>query len=504
MNIDYEKLKYRRQFYLTPEPIFIDGSFNHIMIKNTYHLYYHIDLNFTSRQSQKQSLYILGDLFDPYNPSYTNEDIIDELSGSAFKELLVKSNIYTGRYVIIFIDENNIQIFNDPATSRKVFYTIRSNQVWCGSQPHILADHLKIPETKDDEKLQYFESDLFARNEFIGIYQYTIYDEIYQLAPNHYLDYNLLNRVRFWPNEPLDILPIDEVVKKSGDLVRGYMNAIYNRYRKLMLPVTAGMDSRLLLAASRDICQNIIYYINKTPSMGDDDIDLRIGKKVVESLGLKYHVLNIDEDSNEKFREIYLKNTIYPFEKRLPLIYNIYFKKYSDYINLPANFSEVGRNAWVFHRSNINGKDLVYASYAGNFKYAIEKSNEWICEVKDICNQNNVNMLDLHYWENRISTWCTHYSSNKDIAQEEVLPLNSRLLMITLLSTKRKYRDEDICFLHRKILRYLWKETLDVPINPTFQKFYLKLFKRIGIFYFYFMLKHQAKILYDQILDRSS
>ncbi len=492
---DYNRLIYRRQFYLTPTSVQIEGLFNHVQLNNIYNLYYHQDLNFSFRNSNKISLYLLGDIFDPYNPTYTNNDVINSLITYSFKELLLKTNIYTGRYVFIFVEGEIIQIFNDPATARKIYYTEFSDQIWCGSQPHVLANLLNIAKSTDKDKLAYFESDYFIKKEFAGIYHYTIYDEIYQLSPNHYLDFNLKKRVRFWPNERINIMPIDEVVKKSGDLVTGFMKALYHRYKKLMLPITAGMDSRFLLAASRNISQDVFYYIYKLPKMKTNHLDIRIGKKVVESLGLKFHILTADQDIDEKFREIYLKNTFYPYENRLPLI-NTYFKLYPDYINLPGNFSEVGRNAWDFYRSKITGLDLVNLTWIGNFKYSLYKSNEWINEVEDLCNKYNINILDLHYWENRMTIWGTHYPSNKDIAQEEILPLNSRQLMITLLSTKRKYRNRDDCLLHRRILKYLWKETLCVPVNPSFEKYAQIFIKYTGIFNFINMIKHHLKIVY--------
>ena len=499
LNEDYKKLIYRRQFYLTPRTIDIDGLFNYTLLNNDYHLYTHIDLNFTYRKSGEKSLYILGDIFDGHNPSYTNDDIIDKLMIYSFNDLVIQADIYAGRYVIIYCDENNIQIFNDAATSRKVFYAINSDQVWCGSQPHVLADILNIPKTTDKDKLQYFESEYFFKNELIGIYHHTIYDEIFQLSPNHFLDYKLKKCVRFWPYQPVVLSSLEMVTRNAGDLLKGYMNAIHHRYKKLMMAVTAGMDSRFLLAASKDISQHVFYYINRLPGMNDDNMDIRIGKRVTESLGLDFHILEPDQQIDEKFKEIYLKNTVFPYESRLSLIYNIYYKRFPDYINLPGNFSEVGRNAWYFYRSKITGKDMVNLTFTGDFKYAINKSSEWISEVKDICRSNNVNILDLQYWENRITTWGTHFQASKDIAQEEVLPLNSRQLMTILLSSKRKYRDEDVCYLHRRMIKYLWKEALDVPVNPTFTKFYFKLLKHIGLFRLYFMVKHHFKILYLKI-----
>lgn len=496
---EYKKLIYRRQFYLTPSPVVLKGLFNHTLINKKYHLYCHQDLNLSHCRLEEKELYLLGDIYNPDNPEDTNDDILKKLIHFEFLQLVSKTNIYSGRYVILYRDGNNMLMFNDPATSRKVYYTYTDKEVWCGSQPHLIAGMLKIPETTDEEKLFYFKSDYFSRSKFTGIFQYTIYDEIFQLSPNHFLDFSTGQRTRFWPCEPIKPMPVDLVARQAGNLITGFLNAIYYRKKKLMLPVTAGMDSRLLLAASRNISRNVFYYINSTGSLKNANTDIKIGKKIVESLGLEYHILHPEGDVDEKFKEIYLKNTAYPYECRLPLIYNVYYKKFPEYYNLPGNFSEVGRNAWNFYRKKITGKDLLNLSWAGDFKYSMNKTIEWLSNVEESCKRNNVNILDLHYWENRMSVWGTHYQASKDIAQDETLPLNSRQLMITLFSVTRRYRDENLCLLHRKIVGYLWKDTLRFPVNPGFRKYFLIAVKFMGIYNFVYMVRHLLKLQYRRI-----
>jgi hypothetical protein len=56
--------------------------------------------------------------------------------------------------------------------------------------------------------------------------------------------------------------------------------------------------------------------------------------------------------------------------------------------------------------------------------------------------------------------------TESDIAHETFLPNNCRRHLAILLSTEEKYRMPPNFELNRRLLKYLWPETLGVPINP--------------------------------------
>ena len=57
------------------------------------------------------------------------------------------------------------------------------------------------------------------------------------------------------------------------------MKSISNRY-SVMLPVTAGKDSRLLLSATSDIRNKVFYYINKGSQLNNKHHDIVIPGKL--------------------------------------------------------------------------------------------------------------------------------------------------------------------------------------------------------------------------------
>ena len=100
----------------------------------------------------------------------------------------------------------------------------------------------------------------------------------------------------------------------------------------VIVGLSGGVDSSVSAHLLKQNSQRVeaLFMKNWVDLQGDGNCpiekDLSDASSVSESLGLKFHVLTVDQNVDEKFKEIYLKNTIFPYESRLPLIYDIYYK----------------------------------------------------------------------------------------------------------------------------------------------------------------------------------
>jgi hypothetical protein len=90
-------------------------------------------------------------------------------------------------------------------------------------------------------------------------------------------------------------MPVSEVAKICAVIIKGFAESIALRYNKLMLPVTAGKDSRVLLAATKDFWKNIYFYLNKEPQLSEKDSDFAVSKRLLSRLirTLKQFILGI-------------------------------------------------------------------------------------------------------------------------------------------------------------------------------------------------------------------
>ena len=71
------------------------------------------------------------------------------------------------------------------------------------------------------------------------------------------------------------------------------------------------------------------------------------------------------------------------------------------------------------------------------FDYAVAYFTEWYNNNFQLFSDCNVNILDMLYWEERIANWGTQIQLEKDIAQEDIIPYNSRLLVEILLGVPK-------------------------------------------------------------------
>ena len=97
------------------------------------------------------------------------------------------------------------------------------------------------------------------------------------------------------------------------------------------------------------------------------------------------------------------------------------------------------------------------------------KYRKWIDEISPYCKENNINILDMFYWEERMGNWGTQYQMDKDIAQDEFFLLNSRYLIENLFSVPYKYRPKYLNDFYRMLIKSMWPELVKYPFNPRFE-----------------------------------
>ncbi len=475
------KLLYRRKFVLAPKQLNDFPAWKKTILPDNYYLYTHTDLKVTETNIKNEKLILLGDIFDPENPKHDNIDLLAQiLTHDKLTDKIESTYKYAGRFIIICIKNNEIFLFHDASASRKIYHTTNLEKNWCASLPQIIAKYCNIEKTNNQEVLDFYNSRVFFAHRKIDVLNNTIFDNIKQLLPNHYLDLKKGRPIRYWPVNANDLISLEEGLERGSKMIRGIVESYAGRY-KLMLAVTSGNDTRLMLAASKNIVDDVYIYINKNPDIDENHRDLRVGSKIIKKLGLKYNILEYSNDVDEDFREIFLENNIFASEELIGLIYNIYYLKFPDRVNMPGNFSDISRNFFSTHKKNITPELLSKLWSYGDNKYVIGQYYTWFNEMYPLAKKLNYNILDLFNWEERNGNWYTKTQVDKDIAQEELIPFNSRLLMSIFLAVPKKYRDLDTNIFYRSLVKKLWPEAMAIPMYPkSYLKFYLK---KAGLFW---------------------
>ncbi len=486
---EFERLKYRNQYLLTPSSIECPFLHNRFNVGGEYVLYTHKDLIVNSVEQEDVTLILLGDLFDYISPKKNNEEILNDLIDYEFDSFLEVIGRYTGRYVIIYLNGDKLNLVHDPIASRKIYYCNSQGDVGMASQPHLLAKVLGFRKTNKPELLNYYSSQEFVRLSNANIGDITLYDEIRQLMPNHFLEVNGMKAFRYWPKTKIERRSIKEVTIECAKMIEGYMESISNRY-EVMIPVTAGKDSRILLAASKRFKKKVYYYVNKSGDLTDNNADISVPRRLLADLNLDFNIQVPSSEVDDEFKKIYFYNNEYASTEFLPIIYN-YYGKFRNKVNLPGNMAAGGLEFYKSKRIKNTGRRLAQLNHVDHYLFANNYYDNWIAERQYLFQTLKFEMIDLFYWEERLANWGTQFQAEKDIAQEEINLFNSRNLIALFLSVNPKYIAIPFFKLQIGIIKLLWPEVLKIPINPGFRTSLQKILKPIGLLDAYYRLKHR-------------
>ncbi|MEW8985837.1 MAG: hypothetical protein AB2401_02305, partial [Bacillus sp. (in: firmicutes)] len=247
-----------------------------------------------------KELTLIGYLINPHEPNKGNEDCLKAIfnnvntTNDIFEELYA----YSGRFVLIGSIGDEMVIVSDPCGLRQVYYTEIDGNLWFASQPNLLAEVFNIPIRNEDKLNEFLSLPAYEYYQRFWVGEDCIYENIRHLMPNYFFNVKQKEAERYWINHEKGI-DLQDAVVKAAKVLRGSMNAIARR-GNLIQGLTAGWDSRILLAASKNVKNEILFYI----SLGDDKLnrntDLKIATKLADELDIKLHIMkNLNGVSEE-------------------------------------------------------------------------------------------------------------------------------------------------------------------------------------------------------------
>lgn len=465
----FQNLQFRRQFLLSIAPIRPLTSWKCLQI-DQYYLYSHPDLEVNRVTDSKKSMVLIGSLFDPVEPEKGNADILKDVLASAnsMDSLFPQIKRYVGSYALFYKDDSHSVILHDALGLREIYYCTKNTQIVCGSQPNLIAKFANpnIGPTNDPDLLEFYSKhskDLRWSPQYKWIGDETYYEGVKHLLPNHYLDINRREPRRYWPNESIKRLNLEEAVSRSCSFLQGSIRAMAHRH-SLMMAVTAGTDSRTLMAASRGVKDKIYYYINNQ-GLGHSHPDISVPTKIFDSIGVPFHVHDVPMEVDESFRRIFMSNTFFASERILSTIYNVYFRNLGEKVNI-LGIGEIGRTRYGKEPKKLNSYRMIYKLGYNAGSYVIRQGENILAELLPVGKEYGLNVLTLLYWEHTMGNWGATGNSESDIAIEELNPYDSHLLYEIFLGVDAKYTKYNKSILFKEIIRKMWPELLEWPINP--------------------------------------
>jgi hypothetical protein len=287
-------------------------------------------------------------------------------------------------------------------------------------------------------------------------------------VPNHWLDLKTGRSHRYWPLAPLEALTPDAAIDRLGTLMSGQIRAAATRF-DLAFAFTAGLDSRLVLAAARDVADRLSIMTVRQGKMPDHHADIEIPARLLKRLGLPYEVVRATSTMTPEFsmhfkRNVYLAHDHYGHDAEA--IINHYGRTKAV---ITGSAAEVGRCPF---RSKLPHADhvrftpelLAWLEYSSTHPFLVSHFREWLMDAGQ---QKHVKLLDLFEWEQDYGSWLAMTSLEFDCAwRENFTPYNCRQVLATLLGVAEQFRKPPDYLLFRSAIQKAWPELLLEPINP--------------------------------------
>ncbi len=368
---------------------------------------------------------------------------------------------YCGRFAFIFTTDDFARIYLDPAGSLSVLYSEELGIV-CSTASAIS----KNQESSDwDSRLVKNLPDLWYP------FGFTPHKSLKRLLPNHYLDLQSFKPVRHWPG-PTSLQATGEIKEKIVEICRDITCNItgvieYGGYINL----TAGADTRMILACSRDLIGKVEFFTSLIKRL-----DTHISKLLVKKFNLNHTFIEVAPTTGAQREErLYLSG----FSLDQPsLASNLKHEGIlnPDYLQIAGLGGEVGRARWWTKHdtetSPLTGADLLKRMHIPAYEPAIRAAEQWL---NDMADYNTFQILDIFYIEQQLGCWAAPNVYQYDYLTVPVIfGFNHRRVFENMLRLPYEYRRRqeivtDIC-------QTAWPETLDLPINEFTG--ILKLFSR--------------------------
>jgi hypothetical protein len=443
-----------------------------------YTLYAHPTLCVTSRTGISSTLTVLGDFYDFRNPERANSETLNAFAIDCSMDVMLNQlQFLSGIYLVVWHTRDGLFLIPDMCALREAYVWKKADSICAiGSTLTILRAVGDLnPDLHD-----FYASDLFKRR-YVWVGDKTSYREVTRLKPNHYLRIDTGEVRRFFPVVPVQELELLHAVKEVSAILPGILRSILHREEKLMIGLTAGWDSRLLLAASKAFTSRLVYFVNIYP--GSPDYDHRIPMQLAAKLNLTFLTVHLGADNNAEQESIV---ATFPSGVRQNAIRIIGFKKLFRMVkSVSGSISEIARNEFGLIEK-LSGVKLSALAKFEDHAFCVAEYNEWLHKNQPVFSRFGYNTLDMFYWEEVVANRMGKSTTDCHALHHSILPVfNCRYLMNTMLGVNVRHRDKQNHVLYLELIRALWPEVLSEPINPGIKKRIIRLMQKVKLYNVY-------------------
>ncbi len=460
-------LRYRRQFLLSTDASHVLPGGKRVLIGGRYHVSAHRDLELTHVERDGKSLTLLGFALDPDSPESGNAQILLRLLDAAGSpgEVIRASDTLGGRWVLIVHDGRETVVLQDATGQRQVYYVRdpEGGAMVCASEVGVMAEWLGL--AMDADAVDFIRS---RKTDDYEIYwmpgDTSLYPGVAALLPNHCLSLSDATCHRFQPVPPLEPMNPQQALAECVRLLRGQIESARRRY-PLAIPMTAGWDSRLMLALNQNHATDLYAFTLAYPHLPVGSMDVVVPARLLEKLGIAHHVIPYPKVIDANFKEIFRHNNASANDAYCGDIEALHLHYPDGRVCVTGDAAEIVKCYYERTRPEaqlVSATELAEFSRLGKHPFAVRAFDKWL---EDAANPP-IDLLDLFCWEQMAGRWQAKIRAEYDMVQESFSPLNNRRLLGIMLSVDAGRRRAPDFRFFAELIGALWPEVLSEAINP--------------------------------------
>jgi hypothetical protein len=461
---------YKNQYYITN--LKVTNAFDlKSMFYNNLNVYFHPSLNVSTAKKDATEILLLGYIINPMNPQETNDAIVRNLAETcSSKEALFKElQGLSGRYVILYKNESDFIAFNDVCALKQLYYGFVNKDLFLTSSPRMFLDFYGGDLQISEEIKEFIELDEYLENECTWFGDKCVDTRLSKVLSNHFLNIKnkKISRIPIY----FDEFPNEKAVMEHAAIVlQGSINAITKRYQVLQM-LTAGWESRLLLAASKKVRHEIKYLVFDLNNGDPHNADVWVPRNLSQKLGLNFQIAT-PEKLNKDFHAWFQREHVLPktWPNRIGE-FQYFYNNFSDQkvIRISGIAGGILKSRYGYAANDKVHSDMLYhfSGYAGKSAFVKKEIESWIVDARKFADAYNLPLLDLFYWEQKTTHWSPLWAFEQDIAIDEFCPLYNKNFLVSILKINPKKRVNPKPEFFYNLIKYLWEDTLCEPINPS-------------------------------------
>lgn len=444
----------------------------------------------TSRQTSilrserlTRTIVVIGTCFDSRSElSDVSAHLLD--NSTNLQELLELERHLAGKYVILYTENDRLYILGDATGSMQVVYNV-GPELAVSSSPDLIAmycgfsrDPALLRIRACSEVSQAMPNDL------------TLFGQVKQLLPNHYLDVGAMRSIRLdFGSVQINAVSIGEAASRTAIIV-DRIACRYSRRFQLVCPITAGKDSRVVLAFLHKHVPDIKCYTLRHNHHHLDEPDLVIPQVITKGLKVPHSIIDDIEPPSETANvfDAFLGKGLYS-SYTLKLAYTI---KQS----LPARtvingdiIGQIGKSSLHRNIPDAWANTHYFMCKLHNYsRHASAEMTRWLesCKAQG---SHRISVHDLFSWEIRMGRWAAQENYIYDLMGVNYLNIfNSRELIYLWVQTDRSMRMKSS--LHEQVLGMIDPRLIPYPYELDSNYFAKVAKSNRFIFYLASHLKH--------------